>query len=367
MKVRIEYTFKRDKKEPFADAVERVHGAFAASEFGAPSVEFFFSAGAWNAPDTGVDHLMEKYPELRRFFYVVPGPPDTPGSRVLSNAPRSPSPARGEAAEFATLFAAAAGVRKPFRLDAASFRFRPRESDGDASAPTIDVIVSESRFVDRWDTMLMALVYLDGDPDDKRLSPPPAIAGILAALGNAPRRSQKPAHRRPTGEEIGAAIAVHRDYQSRLGEIVDRAQLPHDLPASEPVRAGGLSDRAGQKAMLRRAFGPLGYDCTFSRNDYMLRRRKRGNVVVVLRLDVGWEGRTLSIHYVVSFSAQVLPLHLPVSKRAIAQAEGEYGIRDDAHWQEIVDNLAALVAELDRTFVPAIEAAIHPWPEAPSE
>ena len=32
-------------------------------------------------------------------------------------------------------------------------------------------------------------------------------------------------------------------------------------------------------------------------------------------------------------------------------------------WQKLVDNMAAIVAELDRTFVPAIEAAAGPAPE----
>ena len=53
-------------------------------------------------------------------------------------------------------------------------------------------------------------------------------------------------------------------------------------------------------------------------------------------------------------------LPLPVSKRA---GGGQYKIGDAAHWQKLVDNMAALVAELDRSFVPAIEAAAGPSPE----
>jgi hypothetical protein len=53
-------------------------------------------------------------------------------------------------------------------------------------------------------------------------------------------------------------------------------------------------------------------------------------------------------------------LSLPVSKRAIDG--GQYQIGDAAQWQRIVDNLAALVAELDRSFVPAVEAAAEPSP-----
>ena len=54
-------------------------------------------------------------------------------------------------------------------------------------------------------------------------------------------------------------------------------------------------------------------------------------------------------------------LPLPVSKRAIEG--GQYRIGDAAHWQKLVDNMAAIAAELDRTFVPAIEAAASSAPE----
>jgi hypothetical protein len=54
-------------------------------------------------------------------------------------------------------------------------------------------------------------------------------------------------------------------------------------------------------------------------------------------------------------------LPLPVSKRAIGG--GQYKIGDADHWQKLVENLAALVAEFDRSFVPLVEAASGPSPE----
>jgi hypothetical protein len=41
---------------------------------------------------------------------------------------------------------------------------------------------------------------------------------------------------------------------------------------------------------------------------------------------------------------------------------GQYPIGGPERWQQIVDNLAALVAQLDRTFVPEIEAISGPSP-----
>jgi hypothetical protein len=50
---------------------------------------------------------------------------------------------------------------------------------------------------------------------------------------------------------------------------------------------------------------------------------------------------------------------MPVTKDAMG---GQYPIGDAARWQRIVENLAALTRELDRDFVPAIEAAAGPSP-----
>jgi len=54
-------------------------------------------------------------------------------------------------------------------------------------------------------------------------------------------------------------------------------------------------------------------------------------------------------------------LMLPISANDLAG--GQYPIGDAQRWQKIVENLAALVAELDRSLVPEIEAAAGPSPE----
>jgi len=113
--------------------------------------------------------------------------------------------------------------------------------------------------------------------------------------------------------------------------------------------------------VLVRAFKPMGYDCQAERGTFTLRRRTPGNLTVEINLDVGTWSKSLSGSFTVKgvgFSAR---LRLPVSKRAL---EGmQYRIGDAATWQKLVDNMAAIVAEFDRTFVPAIEAAAGPAPE----
>ncbi len=53
-------------------------------------------------------------------------------------------------------------------------------------------------------------------------------------------------------------------------------------------------------------------------------------------------------------------LAIPVAPRDIPY--GQYPIGDAAQWQKIVENLAAMVRELDRSFVPEIEQAAGPSP-----
>jgi hypothetical protein len=43
-------------------------------------------------------------------------------------------------------------------------------------------------------------------------------------------------------------------------------------------------------------------------------------------------------------------------------AARQYPIGDTANWERIVENVAAIVGELERTFVAEIEAAVEPAP-----
>ena len=58
-------------------------------------------------------------------------------------------------------------------------------------------------------------------------------------------------------------------------------------------------------------------------------------------------------------------LSLPVSRSAVRGVElpSQFPIGNPERWGKIVDNLAILVATLDRSFVPEIEAIAGPSPE----
>jgi hypothetical protein len=152
------------------------------------------------------------------------------------------------------------------------------------------------------------------------------------------------------------------DYRSRFGDVIDRARLPHDLPpALEALKSTRLGETSGpMKPVLVRAFKPMGYDCRGGTGTFTLRRRTPGNLTVQISLDVGTWSRSLTASFGVTGLGFTARLQLPVSKRS---GLGQYRIGDAAHWQQMVDNLAALVGELDRSFVPAVEAAAGSSPE----
>ena len=78
-------------------------------------------------------------------------------------------------------------------------------------------------------------------------------------------------------------------------------------------------------------------------------------------MDVGtWSHFALPMFRVpgVGFKASLM---LPVTVRAVVGSQ--YPIGDAEQWEKVVENLAALMKELDRTFVPDIERVVRPTPE----
>jgi hypothetical protein len=199
------------------------------------------------------------------------------------------------------------------------------------------------------------------------------VATVLAACGKPKSTVQVPLVERPPAsappasginpEATVAVGAIVRDYRTALGEAIDRAALPHELPpSSEARRTTALGQTTGpKKPVLVRAFKPMGYDCTGGSGTFTVRRRTTGNLTVEVSLDAGSWSRQITAGFLVQGLGFRARLPLPVSKRDVGGVQ--YPIGDAAQWQRIVENLAALVAEFDRSFVPAVEAAAGPSPE----
>ncbi len=376
-------TFAASKKEPLADVLERIHAAIVAADLGEPFVQFVL---ADSRGVSSVDRVLKRFPSLERFVQSLQPTPGIEAVKAISN--RVSPGTSAETIDFAILLEIARGVPRSFPFHSIGIQFSvPAFSDGATSEgaalppmlvgqmPMPGISVGDRWWVNGRMRSVSAIIIVDADPAAKKLPPlPDSIAAVLAACGKVKKRVQfplvaAPAQKNPTidtvAPEIAASIrAVVADYRSRIAEIVESAKLPHDLPPNQEAFTTGVT--AGpKKPELVRAFTPMGYDCRGESGTFTMRRRTPGNLTAELMLDVGtWSNMALAIFRVlglVNGAGFKATLFLPVSRRAAVG--GQYPMGGPERFRQIVDNLAALVAELDRTFVPAIEAAAGSAPD----
>jgi hypothetical protein len=374
-------TFAASRKEPLAEVLERIHAALIAADFGEPHVQFVM-ADPMAGGVSSVARVIKRFPSLERFAQtVVPSPGvGTHETKIISN--RTNSGTAEEAVDFAVLLEIARGVPRSFPFHNLGIHFSVPAFSGAAAMPSMPrqlspgISVTDSWWVNGRMRSVSALTLVEADPAARKLPAlPESIARVLAACGKVKKTIQAPlamgpAAQRPSidtvsPEKAAAIRAVVQDYRTRTSEILYRANLPHDLPPNQEAFALGVTS-GPKKPGLVRAFTPMGYDCrSESAGSFTLRRRTPGNLTAELHLDVGtWSNNVMAFFRVqgliegVGFKGSMI---LPVSRRAVLG--GQYPIGGPDRWQQIVDNLAALVAELDRTFVPAIEAISGPSPD----
>jgi hypothetical protein len=372
-------TFRASRKEPLAEVVQRIHAAFLASHVDPLTVQFSFSDAPVPGFVSSVDRVLKRVPALERFTATGPFLPGGPPIRAISNRPGSPAP--GEPVDFSILLTIAAGVPRSFPFHNLSIHFQAPAfgeaipSRGPVGIMQPGVLVADSWWVNGRQRSVTAVMVVNVDRAGKKLPPPPdALVAVLDACGKAAKTTQIPLPddpaaaaypllASPSPEAARAVSEVVRAYRSRFAEILERAALPHDLSSAlEALSATPLGEATGpKKPVLVAAFKPMGYDCRGGVGTFTLRRRTPGNLTVELDLDVGTWSRSLTASFRVSGLGFSALLSLPVSKRAMDR--NQYKIGDANGWRQIVENLAALVAELDRSFVPAVEAASGPSPE----
>ena len=385
MRVALRHTFVASKKEPLVAMLDRVHQAFLDSGLGEPVIRFNFGDPQVGGGVSSVARVLKRFPNLERFVTTKEPMPGLPGVRRISNGPMSEG--AGQAVAYSTLQAIATGVLRSFPFHSVVLHFHTPEF-GDEIPTALNsgemmpgVVLSESWWVNGRNRSLTACTVVEADPASKKMPPAAAVAAVLASCGKIRRTVQAPladknatelaAVRLPTGRAIPSANpealrAVHGivvEYRSRMKEVVERAALPHQLlPVLEALRATALGASSGpRKPALERLFKPMGYSCRGESGAFTLRRRTASNLTLELYLDVGtWSHRVTSMFRVWGLGFKAL-LILPVSADAVIGAQ--YPIGDSDQWQKIVENLAALVAELERSFVPEIEKAVGPSPE----
>lgn len=369
MQIALRTSFAAGRKEPLGEVVERIHAAIVAAGDGEPAVRFSLSDSPIAGGVSSVDRVLKRYPQFAHLLRSVTPPyPGAPTSRVISNM--HPSGALAEAVDFATLVEIARGVPRSFPFHGVAVRFSIPSMPEKVDLPALrrrmsaGVEVMDSWWVNGRNRSVTALTIVEAEASAKKLPPlPDAVAAIFAACGKIKKTTQVPLPIGPApapqeGSPAERLRALQAEYRGQIPEIVARAALPHDLPPNQEARADTGGERSGpRKPELVRVFSPLGYDCLGGSGTFTLRRRTGGNLGVELYLDVGtWSSQVSAIFLVQGMieSAQFkVTLPLPVAPRANS---GQYPIGGPERWQQIAENLAALVAELDRSLVPVVEA-----------
>jgi hypothetical protein len=389
MRVALLTSFAASRKEPLVAMMDRVHQGFLDSGLPEPFVRFNFADGM-AVTFSCVDRVLKRHPELARFVTDAPPMPGLPSQRRITNG--SMSLAADDAVPYTTLQAIAAGVPRSFPFHGVAIHFHSPEFGEAMGTPAhpagmmAGITITDSWWVNGRNRSLSARTIVEVEPGDKKLpSPSGPIAIVLAACGKARKTIQAPlaeslptgpvpAVRLPSGVTVAssnpeAARAVHEvvvKYRGRLPEIIQQAGLPHDLPSRAEMTDAALGLRAGpKKPALERVFKPMGYSIrggtASETGSFTLRRRTAANLTLELSLDVGtWSHNVTAIFFVwgLGFKGTLI---LPPTAKAVHG--GQYPIGDAEQWQKIVENLGALVAELERTFVPEVEAAAGPSPE----
>jgi hypothetical protein len=390
MRVALLTTFAASKKEPLLTMMDRVHQGFVDAGM-EPFIRFNFADGGV-VRFSSVDRVLKRHPELERFVTEASPAPQLglAGSRRLSNGPMSAG--ANEAVPYATLQEIAAGVPRSFPFHGVSLHFHAPEFGELVAVPTVSagtmagVLITDSWWVNGRNRSLSACTTVEVESGSKKLpAPTGAIAAVLAACGKAKKTAQiplpenlgtepVPAVRLPSGMAVPSAnpqlaIAVKAiavKYGERMADIVQEARLPHDLPGTAEMLATPLGATAGpKKPALERVFKPMGYSVrggtAAETGSYNLRRRTAANTTLAIHLDCGTWSHQLHAMFAVFGLGFRASLMLPPTAKAAPG--GQYRIGDGGQWEKIVDNLGALVAELERTFVPEIEAVTGPSPE----
>ena len=380
MRVAVQLEFKADRKEPLGAMVRRVAQLFQSSGV-EPWIEASFGDGpAILLSTSAVARALKKYPHLAPLErndvpLLQPGalpPAGVPPVRRLTNV--------GSAAGFALpdVIALADGVPRSLPFHAVHVHFGHAEFGTIAFpvglSPRPGVGITDGWWVNGRIRSLTAFYSVDGAPGAKTLPDPAApIAAILAGLGKPKSKAQfvePEAAVTPTPAQADGAPAalpmdavivspILRKYQKELPSILARIGLPHDLPPAAEVRLASAGASGPLKPTLVDAFKPRGYDCRGGSGLFTLRRRTPTNHFVDVELDVGTWSRSVTFMFSVrgpSFNATLTP---PVTTRDAAR---QYPIGDTANWEKIVANIAAIVDELERTFVAEVTSAVEPAP-----
>ncbi len=112
MRVATNYSLAAGKKEPLAELIARIRQAFRNTGQAEPAIRFTLMGEG-----RVIDRVLKRHPEMKRFETFSARIVGASESRVLTNS------ASGEAAEYSTLLAIAAGVPRSYPFSAVVLLF----------------------------------------------------------------------------------------------------------------------------------------------------------------------------------------------------------------------------------------------------
>jgi hypothetical protein len=367
MRIAIQTPFTATRKEPLAEMAARIRKAFLDIGHGEPFVRFTLADSPAANSISAIDRALKRHPEMNRFVTNRKLGNRLLGGRILSNA------LSDEPFDYATLEAIAAGVPRSFPFHSISLHFYvPEFGERLIGLPAAGhsypgILITDNWWVSGRQRALNAYTVVEMDATDKKLpAGPPRIDALIKKCGK-PKKAIQVRIPAPGGgltvsipqANIEAVKIVTLEFKARLAELVEAAAMPHELPSAAKAFEDNVGILAGpRKPALEAAFKPMGYSCTGGNGVFHLARRTEGNHTAELYLDVGTWSHMVSARFSVHGAGFQASLEIPIAPHLY----GQYPIGDAEQWQKIVENLAAMVRELERTFVPGIEEVAGPSP-----
>lgn len=363
MNVLVTNTYAIDRKATLGLLVRRALDAFAAAGIDQPTVALTLS-DLPVASTSAVDRVIRRFPALAPFATAAsPAGLFGGGGRSLALEDASvlsrdeflglcDSVPRSYPCHMVTVTVHEPGSPAPTPLPGAAAAFQP------------GITITDMWWVNGRKRSLVSTFIVEGAAGARTLpSPPEPMAAALAALGKPRKAAQMvvgpgataPSQDTPAAPaaEIATRVAeAHATFRQRWPEVLAGLALPHDLAAEPPAAIGAAS--GPKKPALSDAFKPRGYTIKGSSGTFTLTKRTAAGNTIELAFDVGtWSNTYLGFLTVVGpgFRARLL---LPANGSAEPR---QIPIGDSARWQRIVENLAVVVDEAERSFVPQIDAA----------
>ena len=374
MQVAILTTFQANKREPLAVLLERIHTAFLNSGLSEPALQFCFSDAPVAGFVSSVDRVLKRHPDLRRFVSTAQVTAGGPAIQQISNGGAA---GNQEPIGFSTLLAVASGVPRSFPFHNLLIQFQAPAFGLAlplgclAGNATPGIIVRDSWWVNGRQRTLVALTGVEADPARPKLpSPSGPVAAVLAACGKAKSTVQLPLVETPTAstpqvpeldpKAPSRVRAVVQDYRATLGKRWTGRRFPmicRRPPRLWPPQA--LDRRPGQRSRCW-SVRSTKWDTTVAADQERSRFAVERPAILRCKSASASErgvGKLSVVSWCWDQTLKCLPLLV-----CNALGDVQYPIGDSERWQQIVDNLAALVAEYDRSFVPQVEAASGPAP-----